>query len=166
MTRKKSIVYVDMDDTAVDYSKQWRLYHARYPEYQYPQSAIGFFATMEPLPGFMEAWKVLSEYYDMRFLTRPSPYNINSYTEKAQWVRDNMGGIDALEKLNLCPDKSLLNGAYLIDDWNVHGQTEFEGEHIHFGRDPKFKNWKVVTEYLLEKAGLSEEGIASRIMGI
>lgn len=151
-------VYVDMDDTAVDFSKQLSLYKEMYPNYQYPQSVIGFFSSMEPIPGFLEAWEILGRYYDMRFLTRPSPYNLGSYTEKAVWVRDNMGGIDALEGLNLNPDKSIVGekGDYLIDDWDIHGQTEFKGEFIRFGQRGKMKTWREVVEYLLEKAGVSK----------
>lgn len=149
--KKKKTVYVDMDDTAVAFSKQLSIYNAMYPNYQYPQSIIGFFSSMEPMPGFMDAWKKLSEYYDMRFLTRPSPYNLGSYTEKAQWVRDNMGGIEALEKLNLCPDKSIIDGDYLIDDWDVHGQRDFKGEFLHFGRNGVFATWGDIVEYLMKK---------------
>jgi len=89
----------------------------------------------------------------MRFLSRPSPYNLGSYTEKAVWVRDNMGGIDALEKLNLNPDKSIVGekGDYLIDDWYIHGQNEFRGEFIHFGRQEECRNWEEVTRYLINK---------------
>ena len=148
---KKPIVYVDMDDTALQYTKQIEEYKALYPKTPYPQSVIGFFSNMKAMPGFMLAWVTLSEHYDMRFLSRPSPHNINSCTEKAMWVRDNMGGIKALEKLNLAPDKSIFLGAYLIDDWDVHGQKEFIGEHLHFGKDSKFLNWEMVTEYLLSK---------------
>ena len=153
MKNGKPTVYVDMDDTAVNFSKQLRIYQARYPQYQYPQSIVGFFSSMEPIEGFHEAWNELSEHYDMRFLTRPSPYNLGSYTEKAVWVRDNMGGIDALENLNLNPDKSIVgeDGDYLVDDWDVHGQTEFKGEFLRFGKDSKFMNWKMVTEYLMSK---------------
>ena len=166
--KKKPKAYVDMDDTAVNFSSQLNLYNKMYPSYQYPQSIIGFFSSMKPMPGFLEAWRVLSEYYDMRFLSRPSPYNLGSYTEKAVWVRDNMGGIDALEKLNLNPDKSIVGekGDYLIDDWDVHGQTEFKGEFVRFGSQGKCKNWKEVTVYLLNKAGLSKTEIESKIMSI
>ncbi|MHA1482452.1 MAG: 5' nucleotidase, NT5C type [Candidatus Heimdallarchaeaceae archaeon] len=150
---KKRKVFVDMDDTAVDYSGQLRVYQTMYPEYQYPQSIIGFFSTMKPMPGFMEAWEKLSEFYDMRFCTRASPYNLGSFTEKAVWVRDNMGGIDAIDKLNLNPDKSVIGEEddYLIDDWDIHGQDEFRGEHIHFTKDEKFMDWNMVTEYLMRK---------------
>lgn len=166
MKDKRPKVYIDMDDTAVNYSKQLFKYKAMYPKYQYAQSAIGFFSTIEPMPGFMKSWKVLGEHYDLRFLTRPSVFNLNSYTEKAVWVRDFMG-MEALEKLNLCPDKSIVGepGDYLIDDFAVHGQTEFKGEFIKFGTEG-FENWKVVTRYLLVKAGLTEEEIQSKIMCI
>jgi 5'-nucleotidase len=157
---KKPKVFVDMDDTALDYSKQWRIYRGKYPNYEYPQAVLGFFSTMEPMPGFMEAWHTLGEFYDMRFLTRPSAYNINSYTEKAIWVRDNMGGLKALEKLNECPDKSIVGDEndFLIDDFDMHGQAEFKGEFIQFGRG-EFSNWEKVTNYLLRKAGVVEHNI-------
>lgn len=157
MNNRKRKVYVDMDDTACDFTSQMLVYNKIYPNYQYPQSIIGFFSSMKPMPGFLEAWRVLSKYYDMRFLSRPSPYNLGSYTEKAVWVRDNMGGIEALEKLNLNPDKSIVgeNGDdYLIDDGDIHGQLEFKGEHILFGKQEGCKNWKEVTNYLLQKAGV------------
>jgi hypothetical protein len=154
--KNRPTVYVDMDDTACDFTYQMRLYNTMYPNYQYPQSIIGFFSSMKPMFGFLDAWKTLSEHYDMRFLSRPSPYNLGSYTEKAVWVRDNMGGIDALEVLNLNPDKSIVGevGDYLIDDWDIHGQTEFKGEFIHFGKQEGCRDWKEVTDYLLKKAGV------------
>jgi 5'(3')-deoxyribonucleotidase len=49
----------------------------------------------------------------------------------------------------LCGDKSLLKGEYLIDDTNTAGQSDFEGEWIHFGSD-KFPNWDSVVEYLMK----------------
>ena len=167
MKNKKPTLYIDLDDTSVNYTKQLRKYQLMYPSYQYPQSVVGFFSTMEPMPGFINSWNILSEYYDLKFLTRPSVFNLNSYTEKAVWVRDNMGGIDALEKLNLCPDKSIVGDCddILIDDWDIHGQKDFKGEFIHFGKG-SFVNWKQVTEYLLKKAGLSRVEIESKIMNI
>jgi 5'(3')-deoxyribonucleotidase len=53
-----------------------------------------------------------------------------------------------LEKLILCPDKSLVKGDYLIDDDIKHGQLTFEGEHIRFGSS-NFPDWKSVIKYLL-----------------
>ena len=146
-------LYIDMDDTAVNYTKQLAKYQIDYPKYQYPQSIIGFFSTMEPMPGFLKAWDILKEHYDMAFCTRPSIYNLGSYTEKAVWVRDYMGGIEALEDLNLVPKKQRIGelGDYLIDDWDIHGQTKFRGEFIHFGKQEGKRTWKEVTEYLMSK---------------
>lgn len=154
--KSKPTVYVDMDNTACDFTSQFRLYNKMYPSYQYPQSVIGFFSSMKPMPGFLDAWKTLSEHYDIRFLSRPSLYNLGSYTEKAVWVRDNMSGIECLEKLNLNPDKSIVGevGDYLVDDWDANGQTEFKGEFIHFGKQEGCRNWEEVTDYLLKKAGV------------
>jgi len=48
-------------------------------------------------------------------------------------------------------NKSLVKGDYLIDDDHRHGQTEFEGEHIHFGKNKNFQTWSQVVEYLMSK---------------
>lgn len=154
--KNRPTVYVDMDDTACDFTAQVNLYNTMYPNYKYPQSIIGFFSSMKPMDGFMESWIILGEHYDMKFLSRPSAYNLGSYTEKAVWVRDNMGGTKFLEILNLNPDKSIVGeeGDYLVDDWDTHGQKEFKGEFIHFGKQDGCRNWKEVTDYLLQKAGV------------
>jgi 5'(3')-deoxyribonucleotidase len=49
----------------------------------------------------------LKENYDVWILTRPSYKNINSYSEKAQWVLNHLG-YDVQEKTIMCGDKSLL----------------------------------------------------------
>jgi hypothetical protein len=54
-------------------------------------------------------------------------------------------GFEFLDRLIFAPDKTLLIGEYLIDDYDWPG---FEGEHIKFGGD-KFPNWETVKEYLL-----------------
>lgn len=148
----KPTVYIDMDDTAVMFSKQLSLYKQMYPDYQYPQSIIGFFSDMEPMPGFLDAWNTLKEHYDLAFCTRPSIYNLGSYTEKAVWVRDNVG-FEALEVLNLVPQKERIGeeGDYLVDDWDIHGQREFRGEFMHFGHNGKYRTWQSVVDYLMSK---------------
>lgn len=156
---KRPKVYIDMDDTAVDYSTQLSVYAHKYPQYSYPQSIIGFFSNMKPKTGFMEAWKTLSEHYEMRFLTRPSIFNINSYSEKAQWVLDNMGykeGVYVLERLVLACNKEEVGSEedYLVDDWDVHGQREFRGEFLHFGQNGNYKTWPEVVEYLMSKVNV------------
>ena len=51
----------------------------------------------------------------------------------------------------MCCDKSLLKGDFLIDDTLEYGQTEFEGELLHFGSGNKFPDWKTVVDYLMTK---------------
>ena len=143
----RKIVYVDMDNTICDFltpfkSGQFKL--------KYPQSKIGFFLDLEPLEGALEGIKTLQKKYDVWILTRPSIKNTHCYTEKADWIKKYFGE-EMLEKLIICPDKSLAKGEYLVDDDHRNGQTEFEGEHIHFGKDEKFMTWVQVVEYLMNK---------------
>jgi 5'(3')-deoxyribonucleotidase len=143
----RKIVYVDMDNTICDFltpfkSGQFKL--------KYPQSKIGFFLDLEPLEGALEGIKTLQQKYDVWILTRPSIKNTHCYTEKADWIKKYFGE-EMLEKLIICPDKSLAKGEYLVDDDHRNGQTEFEGEHIHFGKDDKFMTWSQVVEYLINK---------------
>ncbi len=140
-------IYVDMDDTICDFTAPFKSGQFKL---KYPQSKVGFFFDLEPIEGAIEGMKNLMTKYDVWILTRPSIKNTNCYTEKAEWIKKYFGE-EMLEKLILCPNKSLVKGDYLIDDDDKHGQLEFEGEHIHFGVDEKFKNWLQVVEYLMSK---------------
>lgn len=142
----KKIIYIDMDDTICDYSGLWRIYKEKFPDVQYPQSKFGFFSRLKPINGALEAISVLEKYYDVFILTKPSIKNLHSYSEKAEWVERYLGE-KYLEKLILCPNKSLVKGDFLIDDYDKNGQTEFEGEFIRFGND-RFSNWSSVLSYL------------------
>ena len=57
-------------------------------------------------------------------------------------------GEDMLNKMILCPDKSLVKGDYLIDDNGQNGQPEFEGEWIEFASE-EFPDWTAVIDYLI-----------------
>lgn len=138
-------IYVDMDDTLCDFTTPFKTGEFKL---KYPQSKVGFFLELEPLEGAIEGMNTLMTKYDVWILTRPSIKNTNCYTEKAEWIKKYFGE-NFLEKLILCPNKSLVKGDYLIDDDHRHGQTEFEGEHIYFGKDDKFKTWSQVIEYLM-----------------
>jgi len=138
----KKRIYIDMDGVLCRFYEAARKALLENPAQPYPQSQWGFFLKLEPVADAIESFKYLSENYDVWILTRPSTRNVNCYTEKAQWVWDNLG-IDAVERLILCCDKNLLKGDYLIDD-NI---WEFEGEHIHFGSE-RFPNWKTVVKYI------------------
>jgi len=136
-------IFVDMDDTICDFMGPFRSGEFKL---KYPQSKVGFFLDLEPIDFAIEGVKLLQEKYDVWILTRPSIKNTHCYTEKAEWIKKYFGE-SMLEKLILCPDKSLVKGDYLIDDDIRHGQLEFEGEHIQFGNS-KFPNWKSIINYL------------------
>lgn len=145
---KSKIIYIDMDDTICDYSGLWSIYKEKFPGVQYPQSKFGFFSRLKPIEGALESISLLEKYYDVFILTRPSIKNLHSYSEKAEWVEKYLGE-EYLEKLILCPDKSLVKGNFLIDDYDKNGQTEFEGEFIKF-KTEIFPNWESVVKYLIK----------------
>jgi hypothetical protein len=145
---KSKIIYIDMDDTICDYSGLWSIYKEKFPGVQYPQSKFGFFSRLKPVEGALESISLLEKYYDVFILTRPSIKNLHSYSEKAEWVEKYLGE-EYLEKLILCPDKSLVKGNFLIDDYDKNGQTEFEGEFIKF-KTEMFPNWESVVKYLIK----------------
>ena len=144
---EKKRIFCDMDDTLCDFMGPFK--SGEY-KLKYPHSKVGFFLDLEPLEDSIGGMNTLMTKYDVWILTRPSIKNTHCYTEKAEWIKKYFGE-KMLEKLILCPNKSLVKGDYLIDDDHRHGQTEFEGEHIHFGKDDKFKTWSQVVEYLMSK---------------
>jgi 5'(3')-deoxyribonucleotidase len=143
------IVYIDMDDVIVNYSKAWDAEKELNPLVRYPQSRWGFFANLEPIEGAIDACFALlgSKEYDPYILTAPSVYNALCYTEKRVSVAKYLG-IQYVERLIICPHKNLCRGDYLIDD-NItgKGQDKFEGELMHFGSN-EYPTWAEVRKRL------------------
>lgn len=143
-------LYIDMDGVICNYKKAFDTALVENPNQPYPQSAWGFFSNLEPIDYAIESVKKLIGIYDVWFLSTPSVYNLNSYTEKAFWIRQHFG-LEAQSKLILATDKSLLKGHYLVDDDLKDSQIKFEGQHLHFG-SPDFNNWEVVTKFLIDES--------------
>jgi 5'(3')-deoxyribonucleotidase len=141
--KTKKLLYVDMDGVLCDFMGA---FDSNESGIEYPQSKVGFFLNLKPMPDAIESFNKLKEIYDIWILTKPSFKNINCYTEKAQWILNNLG-YDIQKKTIICGDKSLLKGDFLIDDFSEDGQAEFEGEWINFGKSP-FENWTKVVNYL------------------
>ena len=146
-------IYIDMDGVLADFKSASDRDKIDFPEQKYPQSQIGFFLNLKPIEYSLESFVELEKYFNVWILTRPSVQNPLCYTEKALWVKNHLG-IDVQRRTIMATDKSLLKGDYLIDDDTKHGQTEFEGEHIHFGNTP-FENWQKVVKYLMKKENIS-----------
>ncbi len=149
MTTLKQIAYVDMDGVLCDYYTAYERERLRDPTQPYPQSIAGFYRGLAPIEGAIEGFAELSARpeLEVHILTAPSIYNPLSYTEKRLWVEDHLG-FDAVHRLIIAPDKSMLRGDYLIDDQIAgRGQQRFIGALIHFGSS-EWPNWGAVLEHL------------------
>ena len=145
----KQIVYIDIDDTLADYSGAIKAAKLANPAMPFPQAEYGFYSNLQPIDGAVMAVNNLlnSEVFTPYILTAPSLKNPMSYTEKRVWI-ERYFGMDLVERLIICPDKSLLKGAYLIDDKiKGHGQDQFEGTVLQFGSND-FPTWITVLEAL------------------
>ncbi|RDL44156.1 hypothetical protein DN730_11020 [Marinomonas piezotolerans] len=149
MIKRKSIIYIDMDDVLCDFTGAHKKAIKCNPKVLYPQSQYGFFANLEPIPNAIESviFLINSEHFDPYILTAPSIKNPLCYTEKRIWIEKHFG-LEFVNKLIISPNKCLLKGRYLIDD-NAQGkgQDAFEGELIHFGSET-FPSWREVNQYL------------------
>ncbi len=156
MNKIKPIVYCDMDGVLCNIHKH-RLKHLKEnPDIKYPQCQYGFFMELEEIPHSVGSVKMLSEDFDMWFLTAPSTRNPSSYAEKNYWIRNHFGQ-EWCDKLIISPNKSLLRGQYLIDDnLKGRGQDMFDGKLIHFS-SPQFPNWFEVNKFLYTSIGKDYE---------
>jgi len=138
-----------MDDVIADYSSSYIHYQKAMPDIQFPQSITGFFETLSPIDGAIDAVTTLinNNYLDIYILTAPSTRNPLSYKEKRVWI-ENHFGYEFCKKLIICSNKGLLKGDILIDDnLTGKGQDKFEGELLHFGSN-EYPNWETIQNKL------------------
>lgn len=143
MEKTKPILFIDLDDTVNLYRKSWQQQKIEFPNIEYPQSIAGFFLKLKPIKDSQKYIGMLQKDYDVWFLTRPSYMNPLSYTEKRLWV-ENHYGLEMCKKLILCPDKGLLKGDYLVDDYKWEN---FDGHQLLFG-SKEYSTWEKVYKYL------------------
>ncbi len=141
-SRRKKILYVDMDNTLVDFQSGIdRLCpqdHAAYAGHY--DGAPGIFALMGPKPGAIEAFIELSELFDAYILSTAPWHNPSAWSDKLLWVQKHFGvdeGTPKWKRLILSHHKNLNRGDFIIDDRELRGVKEFvsdhKGVHIHFG---------------------------------
>ena len=146
--KNKQVGYFDMDGVFCDYHKKVNMLTERNP-YMTPDSAHrvkGFFLDLEPMPGAIEAYMELKEYFQIIFLSTPSWSNPDSYMEKRIWLESHLGE-HCHKNLILSHHKYLNVGRFLVDDHIEGPNGKFTGEIIHFGHNP-FENWEVTVPYL------------------
>ena len=107
------------------------------------------FSKMDPMPGAVEAFHKLSEFFDTYILSTAPWENQSAWSDKLEWVKKHLGA-PAYKRLILTHHKNLNRGDFLIDDRPNNGAGEFQGTLIKF--DPKTSKWSDVVERLLGKA--------------
>ena len=144
-------IYVDMDGVIVDFdSGVNRLNNATRAAYAAkPKNAPGVYALMDPVPGAIEAINRLADKFDVYILSTAPWDNPTAWSDKLNWVKQQLGE-RFKKKLILTHNKALLIGDFLIDDWDKHGTSKFQGEWIQFG-SPQFTDWDAVEKYLYGK---------------
>lgn len=148
---KKERIHIDLDQCACDYVSGANSWRENFPDELYPQSHLEFWVNLKPIDGFLDSAKELEKYYDVYFLTAPSVRNSACWTGKAIWIKNTLGeGEKWLKKLIISHDKSQFKGKYLIDDGIENGQSNYEGVHLRFSVDEKFKTWKQVVDYIIK----------------
>ena len=147
-TQKKTL-FIDMDNVLVNFdSGIRRLTKLEYEKYVGRLDEVpGIFARMEPNEGAVEAFTILCNYYDVYILSTAPWENPTAWADKVIWVKEYLGNT-AHKRLILSHNKHLCKGDIIIDDRTKNGVDKFEGEHIHFGVDPRFPDWASVLKYL------------------
>ena len=148
---KKPILYIDMDNVLVDFKSAInRLSQEQLKEFEGRLDEVpGIFLLMDPIPGAIEAYHILSKEFDTYILSTSPWLNPTAASDKFTWVKTHLEKA-AYKRLILSHHKHLNKGDFLIDDRLHNGAGEFNGELIQFGSD-SFKNWVVVTQYLMSK---------------
>ena len=134
-------LYIDMDGVVADYYKHSLVQDTR---------SEGYFLGLELIDGATDAIALLSQHYNVYFLSTAPWSNPFAWMEKRIWLEKHFGRL-AFKKLILSHNKGLLKGAILIDDRTAKKVDDFEGTHIHFGTE-QFPNWHEVLCYTLTSA--------------
>jgi len=155
---KKKIVYVDMDNTIVDFKsgieklskedqEKFKDNFDNHPE---------IFALMEPIDGAIKTLKELNKYFDLYILSTAPWDNPNAWKQKRDWIEKFFGkGEENIfyKKVILSHHKDLNDGDILIDDRPNNGAENFKGSWIHFATDD-FPDWDSVFQKLISEASL------------
>ncbi len=153
-------VLIDMDNTGADFNaKLERLWRRHYPHIPKPNfSALnhmkvqetlpnqgqaaqikrlflqpGFFRSLLPTPGFVEAVEGMREYFEVSFCTAPMiGHDCPCASEKLSWIREYFGSWGE-ERCIIAYDKTMVQGDVLIDDNPIiEGKRPPSWKHIYY----------------------------------
>ncbi len=148
-------LYIDMDNVLVDFPSAFpKLNKDILEKYKDDKDEIpGIFALMQPIPGAIESIEFLTKHFDIYILSTAPWENPSAWSDKLLWIKKYLPLI-AYKRLILSHNKHLNIGDYLIDDRLKNGVDKFQGEHIYFGEEGRYKTWKEVVDYLSIKERL------------
>ena len=93
MKSAKKILYVDLDNTLVDFQSGIAQLSAEAREKYVGRldEAPGIFSLMEPLPGALEAYRELATHFDTYILSTAPWKNASAWHDKVLWVQKHLG---------------------------------------------------------------------------
>lgn len=141
----RKIVYVDMDGVLCDYIGYCNEHNLNPND---TDNEAGLFFSLKPIPGAIEGFRKLMEYYDVYVLSTAPWENVTALSEKNAWIKEYLP--EAYKRVIYSHNKHLCVGDYLIDDRLKNGSENFTGELIHFGTD-KYPDWETVLKYLIKE---------------
>ena len=85
-------LYVDMDNVLTDFSAALKMRSQETLEqYKGREDEIpGLFAQMPPIPGAIEAMKLLANHYDIYILSTAPWGNPSAWSDKLEWVKKSL----------------------------------------------------------------------------
>ncbi|PSV00652.1 5' nucleotidase, NT5C type [Photobacterium kishitanii] len=147
----KPILYIDMDNTAINFQSgidkltpaQMEEFEGRYDE------VPGIFSKMELMDGFLDAFNELKIIYDIYFASTAPWLNPSAWSDKLICIKELIGDEENTSKrLILTHNKQLLIGDVLVDDRPNNGAENFGCGLVVFGSEG-LTSWKLVTERLI-----------------
>ncbi len=110
---QRKILYIDMDNVLVDFKSAIdKLPAAVKQQYDGRLDEVPhIFSLIEPMPGAVEAFRLLSEQFDTYILSTAPWENPTAWHDKVVWVKQHLGK-SAYKRLILSHNKHLNQGAW------------------------------------------------------
>tara|TARA_R110000796_G_scaffold82592_1_gene181031 strand:- start:67063 stop:67551 length:489 start_codon:yes stop_codon:yes gene_type:complete len=144
--RNENIIFIDMDGVVANFDMAASLHPNSKNKGFRPDLELDF-SEFKPIRNAVESVNKLAELGFNIYFASTAPWdNIAAASQKRAWIGKHFP--EFKKRLILTHRKDLLIGDILIDDNTWNGASEFQGEHIHFGKSP-FNNWDSIIKYIV-----------------